>query len=1264
MVLEIMYAKKKIIVLTIIFTLTASSFFFGSIYLGTFEADAGTAGPPINGTTNNFWYVDGMIIRDNEQFTTSDIQINDSAKMTWDNIVAEVKGNITVNSTGYFNLTDSIVTLSGNLTIKGTATFRNVTLKMNSTYQGQFHVEVIGALYIYDSDSTNSTSTDASFITAYNTNFVYLFWVREFAGFVMKYSEMNYCGYAGAPFNANQYGMFIQANNTHIANNTITNNERGVFYYHSNSNYLANNTISTNTDGVNLEYASYNTIYNNVISNNIDDGIELVYSPNNTIEGNTISGNGDDGVDIDSGCNYNLVVNNTISNNPYGTMITNAVGNVVKGNTFMSNSESNIGLYSGSTGNYILNNFVSGGDVGIGSLQADGNHFEGNTVQSTLSGFGFDQSSNNTIVHNIIKSNNLFGITLRTGSKNNYAHYNNITGNFLNGIRVLDSTSNINATHNWWGHSTGPFHSSQNPGGQGDRVTNNVIFDPWLKKRVEEINPDINTTDNTTAVEDSYYEVVYNSVDADVGDVLTWRKTDNTTWLKWGSNNRTLYGTPDNSHVGTFWVAINVTYGYGGTDEHNFTLIVLNIEPVITTIDLNSTNEDEFYIRDYNSTDDGQGNVTWILDTNASWLSINNSGVLKGTPGSLDIGTFWVNVTVDDGNGGSDFHNFTLTVINKNDAPQIETTDLTTIEEDSHYKVTYTAVDADPGDTITWTFGTNASWLNWGPVNHTVYGTPGNIDVGSYWVRINVTDGNGGYDEHFFNLVVINQNDKPYIATSDQTSVDEDSFYEVIYTAVDIDPGDILTWTFNTNASWLNWGPSNHTLFGTPKNDNVGSFWVRINVTDNQGGYDEHYFDLEVKNTNDAPVIEIVEDIIAPEDEYLEVSFEASDVDPGDELVWSVESTADWLSWGESNHTIFGTPRNEDVGSYTVKIAVNDDNGGSDDIDFNIDVQNVNDPPTITGAPGELLAKPNEDIILDLTDYVDDVDNETSDLSLIVESDFTEVNGLIITFNYPEQVTKEDVEVYVSDGIALSNPHNILVTIESLPSKIIYPEVTEHFPEGKNVPVDTNISLTFNKNMDQASVRDALIILPEMKFDVYWLELKLTINPITNLEFNATYTVSLGDGAVDLEGNNIQDAYSWEFITELKDKEFNQSDPDLDPDDDIIDDNGGDTNQTIDDSDTDPLINNTTDGKPPGDDESPQNPSESEQVKPNEKTQGNSWIYSIIITFITIGIITIAFVLIKQKRRGEVANNEQFSEEVIEAHALDEKLDPAGPKNE
>lgn len=43
----------------------------------------------------------------------------------------------------------------------------------------------------------------------------------------------------------------------------------------------------------------------------------------------------------------------------------------------------------------------------------------------------------------------------------------------------------LDARNNYWGHASGPYHATQNPGGQGDDVGDNILFYPWLSSPQE-----------------------------------------------------------------------------------------------------------------------------------------------------------------------------------------------------------------------------------------------------------------------------------------------------------------------------------------------------------------------------------------------------------------------------------------------------------------------------------------------------------------------------------------------------------------------------------------------------------------------------------------------------------------------------------------------------------------------------------------------------------------------------------------------------------
>ena len=60
------------------------------------------------------------------------------------------------------------------------------------------------------------------------------------------------------------------------------------------------------------------------------------------------------------------------------------------------------------------------------------------------------------------------------------AHFNNIVGNTDYGVRN-DGGETVDAIYNWWGDASGPYHLIANPGGEGNPVSDNVDFEPWLE---------------------------------------------------------------------------------------------------------------------------------------------------------------------------------------------------------------------------------------------------------------------------------------------------------------------------------------------------------------------------------------------------------------------------------------------------------------------------------------------------------------------------------------------------------------------------------------------------------------------------------------------------------------------------------------------------------------------------------------------------------------------------------------------------------------
>ncbi|MCK5560622.1 MAG: putative Ig domain-containing protein, partial [Thermoplasmata archaeon] len=806
--------------------------------------------------------------------------------------------------------------------------------------------------------------------------------------------------------------------------------------------------------------------------------------------------------------------------------------------------------------------------------------------------------------------------------------------------------------------------------------------------------PTINTTNDPNATEDQEYAVDYDADDPD-NDTVTWSLNTNATWLIINPITGLLNGTPTNDDVGSYWVNVSVWDGKGGFNSTNFTLNVTNVNdpPVITTSNTIVAIEDISYSVDYDAVDIDPTNdiLTWSLDSNATWLSIDsNTGVLSGTPTNDDVGPYFVNVSVSDGNGGENWTEFILWVGNINDPPIITTSDIITATEDILYSVDYDALDVDPtNDVLTWTVISNASWLSITYYTGILNGTPTNADVGWFDVNVIVGDGNSKYDSHEFILTVTNV--APAIITSDLVTVDEDSYYYNDYDSDDDGQGSI-TWSLSTNAEWLTLDEGTGVLTGTPGNDEVGVYWVNIEVEDGNGGIGTTNFNLEVINTNDPPVIDGTDILTINEDEYYEASYSAADIDVVDILTWTYGSNASWLNWGEDNHTLYGTPDNDDVGSYGVRINLSDENGGYDEHYFSLNVININDPPSIIGAPTvfEVYAYENETV--DFADYVIDVDNDISELSLSVESEYADLQDLLVTFNYPNSVSLEKVKITVSDGIDTSDPHFIQFTID--PVDIDRPTITDKTPISTNIAIDTDITVTFSESMAESITETAFVISPEVSGAFSWADTIMTFDPDSNLRYNTIYILTIKTTATDLTGNSLEKPYTWNFTTIKLDTDGDGIPDDEDNDDDndgFLDDweeflgtdaqasndtpldtdgdgspdgdeanahpwmDADDDGDGVSDSDehgigTDPLLKDTDgDGYSDDLDEFPLDDKRWEKAKSTQDSdEDDSWIGILISIMVIIIVVILLFIFIIKPRLGAKMEMEDSAQESME----------------
>jgi len=208
------------------------------------------------------------------------------------------------------------------------------------------------------------------------------------------------------------------ASHASISNCIITHNYYGVDIYVSNNNFICNNTIRYNWIGLQLSSSANNIICYNNITRQYENGLQLSSSNNNVINKNIVSYNGKLLMEGYGGIELSSSNNNTITNN---------------------------------------------------------------IIAKNIGGIELSSSDNNTICYNNITVNEGYGVKIHFCS-DTVIHYNNIYGNKGYGVyneASSESYFSVTASYNYWGSSEG---SSGVGSGNGDEVSENVVYKPWLTK--------------------------------------------------------------------------------------------------------------------------------------------------------------------------------------------------------------------------------------------------------------------------------------------------------------------------------------------------------------------------------------------------------------------------------------------------------------------------------------------------------------------------------------------------------------------------------------------------------------------------------------------------------------------------------------------------------------------------------------------------------------------------------------------------------------
>ncbi|MES2689955.1 MAG: cadherin repeat domain-containing protein, partial [Bacteroidota bacterium] len=524
-----------------------------------------------------------------------------------------------------------------------------------------------------------------------------------------------------------------------------------------------------------------------------------------------------------------------------------------------------VNVNDGSNGSYqqtfninILNANDAPTDINLTSNQIAENQ-PANAIVGTLS--TNDQDLANTFVYTLVGG---------TGSTDNSSF--NISGSSLRASSSFDyETKNAYSIR---------LKTTDNQGAYFEKVfTINVT-------NVSDAPTNITLTNDTISENRALNTLIgtLESVSQDTALTFTYSFDNNVT----GNNNSsfTLTGSQlrsnsvfDYESKNSYFVYIISNDGAGGTFTKQFQVNIINRNDAPTDIVVNNRSIAEnaaiqTFISRVTSVDpDNNTTFTYSLVTGAG-DNDNSSFTLRAdslfASASFDFETknvYSTRIQTNDNLGGIFQKIITINVTNINDNPTNVTLSEVSINENLAANTTvgtFTATDQDTGNTFIYSLVAGAGNTDNGSfvISGTSLRSSATFDYevkSSYSIRVRVTDNFGGMFEKQFTISINNLNDAPTnIALSNDTITENKALNSLIGTFTTTDQ-DVNSFTYsfasvagNNNASF--------TISGNQLRTNavfnyeaLSTYFIYVQTNDGNGGTFVKQFQINIKDTNDAP---------------------------------------------------------------------------------------------------------------------------------------------------------------------------------------------------------------------------------------------------------------------------------------------------------------------------------------------------------------------------------------------------------------------------
>ncbi|MBM4248250.1 MAG: hypothetical protein FJ149_02220 [Euryarchaeota archaeon] len=388
-------------------------------------------------------------------------------------------------------------------------------------------------------------------------------------------------------------------------------------------------------------------------------------------------------------------------------------------------------------------------------------------------------------------------------------------------------------TRNWWGSVNFRVRAVDSEGLSGESGNFTVTVRPVNDAP---IMPQIPAQMGTQGLPFTY-KVTARDVDVDLDPTETVTYSDNASFFAIDPQTGWINFTPRQEDVGTWYICVTATDSHGEASFAEFSFLIEDVQdrPVMMQIpDLRATEDEPFsYTVEVKDPDLPYGDALTFSDDCALFNITPDTGVIAFTPTIREVGFYQGNITVRDRRGGVDRRMFNLSVFNSigsfDRPPSVEPIPDFTVVEGTPFTYQVNASDPDEDDSLS--FKDSCPIFIIGASNGTISFTPKKEDIGTYLVKITVSDWEGLDAETSFRLTVLRFNSPPVITSFKPKNGTKVLFdHEVVLSADATDPeADRLSYTWVEGNRTLGRGSSIVTMFSLP-----GTYVVTLVVNDSR----------------------------------------------------------------------------------------------------------------------------------------------------------------------------------------------------------------------------------------------------------------------------------------------------------------------------------------------------------------------------------------------------------------------------------------------